>query len=72
MEFSGKPLYYEDLSMAVKKGETDWVALLTYSVQQMHENGALTEMSKQWYNGIDLTREGVVCDLTVSPSGRAT
>ena len=55
MEFSGKPLYYEDLAMAVKKGETDWVALLTYAVQQMHENGALTEMSKQWYNGIDLT-----------------
>jgi polar amino acid transport system substrate-binding protein len=55
MEFSGKPLYYEDLAMAVKKGETDWVAMLTYAVQQMHENGALTEMSKQWYNGIDLT-----------------
>ncbi|MCX6362671.1 MAG: transporter substrate-binding domain-containing protein [Actinobacteria bacterium] len=55
MEFSGKPLYYEDLGMAVKKGETDWTALLTYTVQQMHENGALTEMSKQWYNGIDLT-----------------
>jgi len=55
MEFSGKPLYYEDLGMAVKKGETDWTALLTYTVQQMHENGALTAMSKQWYNGIDLT-----------------
>jgi polar amino acid transport system substrate-binding protein len=55
MEFSGKPLYYEDLSMAVKKGETDWVALLTYAVQQMHESGALTEMSKTWYNGIDLS-----------------
>ena len=55
MEFSGKPLYYEDLAMAVKKGETDWTALLTYTVQQMHENGALTAMSKQWYNGIDLT-----------------
>ena len=55
MEFSGKPLYYEDLSMAVKKGETDWVALLTYSVQEMHKSGALTEMSKQWYNGIDLS-----------------
>ena len=55
MEFSGKPLYYEDLAMAVKLGEDDWVALLTYAVQQMHENGALTEMSKQWYNGIDLS-----------------
>jgi len=55
MEFSGKPFYYEDLSMAVKKGEADWVALLTYAVQQMHANGALTAMSKQWYNGLDLT-----------------
>jgi polar amino acid transport system substrate-binding protein len=55
MEFSGKPLYYEDLAMAVKKGETDWTALLSYTVQQMHQNGALTAMSKQWYNGIDLT-----------------
>src|SRR5665647_2495562 len=55
MEFSGKPLYYEDLSMAAKKGETDWVNLLTYTVQQMHGVGALTAMSKQWYNGIDLT-----------------
>lgn len=55
MEFSGKPLYYEDLAMAVKKGETDWVNLLSYAVQQMHENGALTEMSKTWYNGIDLS-----------------
>jgi polar amino acid transport system substrate-binding protein len=55
MEFSGKPLYYEDLAMAVKKGETDWTALLSYTVQQMHANGALTEMSKQWYNGIDLS-----------------
>ena len=55
MEFSGKPMYYEDLSMAVEKSETDLAALLTYAVQQMHENGALTAMSKQWYNGIDLT-----------------
>ena len=55
MEFSGKPLYYEDLSMAVAKGEADWVALLTYAVQEMHKDGSLTAMSKQWYNGLDLT-----------------
>jgi len=55
MAFSGDPLYFEDLSMAVKKGEADWVALLTYAVQQMHESGALTAMSKEWYNGIDLS-----------------
>ncbi len=57
MEFSGSPLYYEDLAMAVKKGETDLVELLNYAVNTMHENGRLTEMSKQWYNGIDLTKK---------------
>jgi polar amino acid transport system substrate-binding protein len=55
IEFSGKPLYYEDLAMSMKKGEADLLALLNYTVQTMHENGALTEMSKKWYNGIDLT-----------------
>jgi polar amino acid transport system substrate-binding protein len=55
VEFSGKPLYYEDLAMSMKKGETDLQALLTYTVKTMHENGTLTELSKKWYNGIDLT-----------------
>ena len=57
MEFSGSPLYYEDLAMAVKKGEADLVELLSYAINTMHENGQLTEMSKQWYNGIDLTKK---------------
>ena len=55
MEFSGKPLYYEDLAFALKLGEADWLAMLNYSVQQMHKDGSLTAMSKQWYNGMDLT-----------------
>jgi ABC-type amino acid transport substrate-binding protein len=54
-EFSGTPLYYEDLAFAVADGETDWVALLDYAISQMHEDGSLTEMSKTWYNGLDLT-----------------
>jgi ABC-type amino acid transport substrate-binding protein len=54
-EFSGTPLYYEDLAFAVAEGETDWVALLDYAIAQMHEDGSLTEMSKTWYNGLDLT-----------------
>jgi len=54
-EFSGKPLYYEDLAMALKLGEADWLALLNYTVQTMHSDGSLTAMSKQWYNGMDLT-----------------
>jgi polar amino acid transport system substrate-binding protein len=55
VEFSGKPLYYEDLAMAIKKGEPDLLALLNYTVQTMHKDGELTAMSKKWYNGIDLT-----------------
>ncbi len=54
-EFSGAPLYYEDLAFAVKKGEGDWVALLNYAVQMMHTDGSLTAMSEKWYNGLDLT-----------------
>jgi polar amino acid transport system substrate-binding protein len=54
-EFSGKPLYYEDLAFALKLGEADWLAMLNYSVQTMHSDGSLTAMSKQWYNGMDLT-----------------
>ena len=41
--------------MAIKKGEADWLALLNYAVQTMHEDGSLTAMSKKWYNGLDLT-----------------
>jgi len=55
IEFSGKPVYYEDLAFAIKKGEPDFTALLNYVIQTMHKNGDLTAMSKQWYNGIDLT-----------------
>ncbi len=54
-EFSGAPLYYEDLAFAIKKGEGDWLALLNYAVQQMHTDGSLTAMSEKWYNGLDLT-----------------
>jgi polar amino acid transport system substrate-binding protein len=54
-DFSGAPLYYEDLAFAMNKGEGDWVALLNYAVEQMHTDGTLTELSKKWYNGLDLT-----------------
>ncbi|MEZ5125544.1 MAG: transporter substrate-binding domain-containing protein [Thermoleophilia bacterium] len=56
-ELSGDPLYYEDLAFAIKKGEADWLALLNYSIQTMHEDGSLTDMSKTWYVGVDLTKK---------------
>jgi polar amino acid transport system substrate-binding protein len=54
-DFSGAPLYYEDLAFAINKGEGDWVALLNYAVKTMHDDGSLTAMSEKWYNGLDLT-----------------
>ena len=56
-EFSGDPLYYEDLAFAIKKGEADWLALLDEAVQTMHADGSLTDMSETWYAGLDLTQK---------------
>jgi polar amino acid transport system substrate-binding protein len=54
-DFSGAPLYYEDLAFAINQGEDDWLQMLDYAVMKMHEDGTLTELSKKWYNGLDLT-----------------
>lgn len=54
-DFSGAPLYYEDLAFAIKQGEGDWLAMLNYAVNMMHSDGSLTSMSETWYNGLDLT-----------------
>jgi polar amino acid transport system substrate-binding protein len=54
-DFSGAPLYYEDLAFAINQGEGDWLQLLNDAVLKMHEDGTLSELSKKWYNGLDLT-----------------
>ena len=54
-QITGKPFMYEDICFAIKKGEPDWLAMLNYTVKQMHADGSLTAMSKQWYNGLDVT-----------------
>jgi polar amino acid transport system substrate-binding protein len=54
-DFSGAPLYYEDLAFAITQGEGDWLAMLNYAVNMMHQDGSLTAMSETWYNGLDLT-----------------
>jgi ABC-type amino acid transport substrate-binding protein len=55
IEFSGPPLFYRDIGMATKEGETDLVALLDYAVATMHKDGSLSSASKKWFEGIDLT-----------------
>jgi len=54
-QITGKPFMYEDICFAIRKGEPDWLAMLNYTVSQMHADGSLTAMSQKWYNGLDVT-----------------
>jgi len=41
--------------MPHREQPVDWLAMLDYSIIGMREDGTLTELSKKWYNGLDLT-----------------
>ena len=55
----GDPLFYEPLSVAIDKSADLNPASLADAADQivadMHSDGTLTEMSKNWYGGLDLT-----------------
>jgi polar amino acid transport system substrate-binding protein len=55
----GDPLYYEPLSIAFdKNGPVDAQSLndaVSQIVDDMHADGTLSQLSKQWYNGVDWT-----------------
>jgi polar amino acid transport system substrate-binding protein len=55
----GDPLYYEPLSIAFDKNDpTDSESLseaVSTIIDDMHDDGTLTQLSKQWYNGVDWT-----------------
>ena len=44
-----------ELGIAVAEGESDWVKLLDYAVAEMHRDGSLSDLSRKWYNDLDLT-----------------
>jgi polar amino acid transport system substrate-binding protein len=55
----GDPLFYEPLAVAIDKSSdldpTSLAEAADQIVADMHEDGTLTEMSKQWFDGLDLT-----------------
>jgi polar amino acid transport system substrate-binding protein len=55
----GEPVFYEPLAAAFDKSSeldpTSLVEAVNGIVGEMHEDGSLSEMSKEWYNGLDLT-----------------
>jgi polar amino acid transport system substrate-binding protein len=57
----GDPLYYEPLAAAIdREAPADPKPLLdevSKIINEMHEDGTLTELSKKWYDGIDLTKK---------------
>lgn len=56
----GEPVYTEDLAVAIDKGGPEHAALLfeiDRIIGEMHEDGTLTELSEQWFDGEDLTQD---------------
>ena len=57
----GDPVFYEPLSVAIDKSAELDPASLTEAVDEivgeMHDDGTLTELSEQWYDGVDLTTQ---------------
>lgn len=55
----GDPVFYEPLAVAIDKAsELDPASLVEAVdaiVAEMHEDGTLTSLSEQWYDGVDLT-----------------
>lgn len=58
----GEPLFYEPLSVAIDRSSqldpTSLVDRISEIVQEMHEDGTLSELSQKWYGA----------DLTIGPS----
>jgi polar amino acid transport system substrate-binding protein len=55
----GDPVFYEPLAVAIDKSSeadpTSLVEAVDGIVGDMHDDGTLTELSKKWYDGVDLS-----------------
>ena len=68
----GEPLYYEPLSIAFDKNAPTDAQTLSDAVGQiiddMHADGTLSELSKNWYGGVDWTTSASQGSSSSSPS----
>jgi polar amino acid transport system substrate-binding protein len=56
----GDPIFFEPLAVCFDKAVEDGASLVdavNQIVQDLHDDGTLTAMSKEWYDGIDLTSQ---------------
>jgi polar amino acid transport system substrate-binding protein len=60
LKIVGDPLYYEPLAVAIDKNSPEdpmpLVEEISSIIQEMHEDGTLSELSEKWY-GTDLTKK---------------
>jgi polar amino acid transport system substrate-binding protein len=57
-ELSGKPLFYQHLCFAVQKGQQDLVALFDYAIKKLQTDGTLSDLTREWFRGMDLSKAG--------------
>jgi polar amino acid transport system substrate-binding protein len=57
----GDPLFYEPLGVAVDKSSPQdpqaFFQEVNSIIEEMHDDGTLTQLSKKWYEGTDLTKK---------------
>lgn len=57
----GDPMFYEPLGVGVDRGSPEdpqaFFQEVNGIIQEMHSDGTLTELSKKWYDGTDLTKK---------------
>ena len=68
----GDPLYYEPLAIAFDqndpKDSQSLADAVSKIVEDMHDDGTLSELSKKWYNGVDWTTASSESGGSESPS----
>lgn len=60
VQLIGDPVFFEPLAVAFDAAAEDNDALVSAVdeiIGEMHEDGTLTELSEQWYGGVDLTTQ---------------
>ncbi|MDQ3217944.1 MAG: transporter substrate-binding domain-containing protein [Actinomycetota bacterium] len=61
IEIVGDPLFYEPLGVAVDKESPEdpkaFFEEVSKIIEEMHSDGTLTEFSKKWYDGTDLSKK---------------
>jgi len=71
VERSGPPLFAEPQSFVVSKDEKDLLRVMDAAIAALREDGVLSELSQQWFDGQDLSRSRAAVSASASPAGES-